>query len=295
MGQSMEMLPKGVMDVRILHRFGYVNSGINDFFGWDQGAQMRFGFDFGLSKNLMIGVGRTSLDKEYDALIKWRPLQQAKGEGASPVSILVTGDFTINTTKSSEFTIFPNHLPIITTVSPTPGDTLNVTNKYGFDNRWSLYTGVIIGRKFSDKFTLQVTPEVVLHHNYALRPSTLQDVNFAGVRDEVGNNTLVAVGIGARYRLSKRIAFVVDYHHIFSGLPDNDGIDYQDPLSVGFDIETGGHVFQLHFSNAIGMNEKAFLGETIDKWSKGDVRFGFNLSRVFTIGGKKKAQQGDKK
>jgi len=59
MGESMEMLPKGVMDVRILHRFGYVNAGIYDFFGWDQGAQMRFGFDFGLSKNLMIGVGRT--------------------------------------------------------------------------------------------------------------------------------------------------------------------------------------------------------------------------------------------
>ena len=294
MGQSMEMLGKGVMDVRILHRFGYVNSGIYDFFGWDQGAQMRFGFDFGLSNNFMIGVGRTSLDKEYDVLAKWRPVQQATGPGASPFSILWTADFTVNTSKSDQYFIFPNNIPAFTRVA-SGGDTTNVANTYGFSERWSLYSGVIIGRKFSEKFTAQLTPEVVLHHNYALRPSSVLDVNYAGTRPEVGNNTIVALGIGARYRLSKHFAFVVDYHHIFSGLADGDGIDYQDPLSVGFDIETGGHVFQLHFSNAIGMTERSVLGATTDKWSKGDFRFGFNLSRVFTIGGKSKNQSGAKK
>jgi len=294
MGQSMEMLGKGVMDVRILHRFGYINSGLYDFFGWDQGAQMRFGFDFGLSKNFMIGVGRTSLDKEYDALFKWRPLQQSKGPGSSPVSILLTGDFTVNTTKSEQYFIFPNRLPAFTKVAQG-SDTVNMPVTYGFDDRWSFYSGVIIGRKFSENFSLQLTPEVVLHHIYALRPSSALDINYAGQRDQVGTNTIFALGVGARYKLSKRIAFVVDYHHVFSGWNQDDGVDYQDPLSVGFDIETGGHVFQLHFSNAIGMNEKAILGGTTDKWSKGDVRFGFNLSRVFTIGSKAKKEGGDKK
>ena len=55
------------------------------------------------------------------------------------------------------------------------------------------------------------------------------------------------------------------------------------PLSIGVDIETGGHVFQLHLSNSRGMNEKAFIAETTQDWSKGEFQFGFNLSRVFTV------------
>ena len=87
-----------------------------------------------------------------------------------------------------------------------------------------------------------------------------------------------------RFKLSKRVALVADYHYIAHGL--NKEV-YKDPLSVGLDIETGGHVFQLHFSNATGMNEKSFIANTTDSWSKGQVRFGFNLSRVFTISKKK--------
>ena len=89
-----------------------------------------------------------------------------------------------------------------------------------------------------------------------------------------------ACGLATRFKLSKRIAFVADYHYIVKGL-DKDL--YKDPLSVGFDIETGGHVFQLHFSNATGMNEKAFITNTTGDWGKGEARFGFNLSRVFTV------------
>jgi hypothetical protein len=93
-------------------------------------------------------------------------------------------------------------------------------------------------------------------------------------------NDVYALGIGTRFKLTKRIAFVADYHYIAKGL---DKKVYKDPLSVGFDIETGGHVFQLHFSNATGMNEKAFITNTTGDWGKGEVRFGFNLSRVFTV------------
>jgi hypothetical protein len=54
-------------------------------------------------------------------------------------------------------------------------------------------------------------------------------------------------------------------------------------LSLGFDIETGGHVFQLIFTNSLGIIEKDFIGETTGRWSKGDIHFGFNISRVFTL------------
>jgi hypothetical protein len=84
--------------------------------------------------------------------------------------------------------------------------------------------------------------------------------------------------MGTRFKLSRRIALVADYHYLLSGLDDD---IYHNSLSAGIDIETGGHVFQLHFSNAEGMNEKAFITGTTDKW--GDVRFGFNLSRMFVV------------
>jgi hypothetical protein len=77
------------------------------------------------------------------------------------------------------------------------------------------------------------------------------------------------------------VSLTWDYFYVHNGL--NPNTNYF-PLSVGFDIETGGHVFQLNFTNAVGMNERAFLTDTTLDWAKGDVMFGFNLSRVFTIG-----------
>jgi hypothetical protein len=54
-------------------------------------------------------------------------------------------------------------------------------------------------------------------------------------------------------------------------------------LSIGFDIETGGHVFQLHFTNSTGMTERAFITNTTGDWGNGDIHFGFNISRLFTL------------
>ena len=100
------------------------------------------------------------------------------------------------------------------------------------------------------------------------------------------SNNVYSVGIGGRLRLSRRIAFTWDYYYVLNPFTDN---DYKDPLSVGFDIETGGHVFQLHFSNSTGLNERAFNTETTGRWTKGEVRFGFNLSRVFQVKKKRAA------
>lgn len=238
-GHSMEMIAKGNLDFRILHRFGLVNSGAKNFFGLDQ-ASMRMGFDYGVSTNLTIGVGRSTLDKELDGFIKWRILRQSSGEKAFPVSVVFINGVTVNT---------------------LPWTDPNRDNK--FSSRLGYYHELIIGRKFSEAFSLQLAP-VMVHRN--LVPLASDD------------NNAFALGIGTRLKLSRRIAFVADYHQVLSGL--NKDI-YKSPLSLGIDIETGGHVFQLHFSNAEGMNEKAFITNTVDKW--GDVRFGFNLSRMFVI------------
>lgn len=241
-GHSMEFIGKGVMDVRILHRFGLLNSGINNLYGLDQ-ASMRLGFDYGLGKSLTVGFGRSTFEKEWDGFIKFRPIWQSKGgTWPSPVSVVLVTGMTY------------------TTMAWADPSRKNFTT-----SRMAFYNELIIGRKFNDLFSLQVSPTFV-HRNLVVLNADQNDV--------------YALGIGTRIKISKRTAFVVDYHYILKGL---DKTIFKDPLSIGFDIETGGHVFQLHFSNASGMNEKAFITNTINSWGKAEVRFGFNLSRVFTI------------
>jgi len=248
-GHSMEFIGRNVLDVRILHRFGVIKDGIGELFGLDQ-ASMRLGFDYGITKNLTIGIGRSTLAKELDGFVKYRPLQQSKGKRNIPVSVVLVAGSTIATARFSP-------------------DTEHTATRH----RMAYYTQVIIGRKFNDLFSLQLSPTYV--HRNAVPAAT----DF---------NDTYAIGIGSRLKLSRRVAFVADYHYVVSGL-DKDV--YKNPLSLGFDIETGGHVFQLHFSNATGMNEKAFITNTTNSWGRGEIRFGFNLSRVFTIGKKKIATE----
>jgi hypothetical protein len=99
MGQSMEMLGAGVLDSRILHRFGTIKNGIEDLFGLDY-ASMRIGFDYGISKNLMIGVGRSTLNKELDGYVKYRLLHQHTGKSKMPISLLYVGGMNLITTNT---------------------------------------------------------------------------------------------------------------------------------------------------------------------------------------------------
>ena len=237
-GHSMEMLGAGMLDFRILHRFGPVKQGIGDLFGLDQ-ASMRMGFDFGLSNDLTIGFGRTTFKKEYDAFIKYRLIQQA--QTGTPFSLVAVAGTSIFTYKS------PDPLKPLT-----------------FNDRTGYYAQLIIGRKFNEAFSLQLSPTLV----------------YRNMIDPAYKKTIYALGIGARHKISKRVAFVVDYSLVANGLPMSVGTN---PLSIGVDIETGGHVFQLHFSNSTGMNERSFITETTNSWSKGEFQFGFNLSRIFSL------------
>jgi hypothetical protein len=246
MSHSMELIRPGVMDMRILHRFGNVNRGAYEFFGLDQ-ATMRLGFDFGISKNLMVGIGRSTNKKELDAFGKYRIIHQAKGSGAMPFSFLLVGGSSLTMLKFAD-----------------------TSRKNYFSSRIGYYGQAIIGRKFNERFTLQFMP-TILHRN--LVPTNNDP------------NDLFAIGTGARVKLTRRMSLNVDYYYRIN--PNSvDGT--HNPLSIGLDIETGGHVFQLHFTNAVGMNEKVFLLETTNNWRKGDIQFGFNISRSFQIHRKKK-------
>jgi len=98
-------------------------------------------------------------------------------------------------------------------------------------------------------------------------------------------NDIIALGFGGRQKISKRISINGEYYYV---LPNYKLPRTYNSLSFGVDIETGGHVFQLHFTNSTGMTERTFISETDGQWGKGDIHFGFNIARVFTIGGKKR-------
>jgi hypothetical protein len=246
MAHSMEMLRPGVLDFRILHRFGRVNGGAYEFFGLDGPATVRLGLDYGITDDLMVGIGRSTFNKELDGFIKYRLIQQAAGQKPSPVSLIAIAGSTLTTLKWSD-----------------------PTRQNYFSSRVAYYGQAIIGRKFSESFTLQLMPSIV-HRNL--------------VPTEQDPNDLFAAGIGGRIKLSRRISFNADYHYVVN---PNDAAGFHNPLSVGFDLETGGHVFQLHFTNSKGMNERAFLAATEYDWGKGDIFFGFNISRQFQIKKKK--------
>jgi hypothetical protein len=240
-GHTVENVGKGVLDVKISHRFGNINEGGYELFGLDR-ATMRMGFDYGITKNIMIGVGRSTFQKTYDGFIKVKILRQSKGKKNMPVTLSYLPTIALKTIHYQDPTI---------------------NNRFG--SRLSYTHQLIIGRKFSDKTSLQLMPTFI-HQNLVLLASE--------------SNDMFAIGIGGRQKLTKRISINAEYYY---QLPGTRLQGTSNSLSVGFDIETGGHVFQLHFTNSQGMNEGTFIADTKGKWDKGDILFGFNISRVFTI------------
>ena len=241
MTHSVANLHKGALDFRILHRFGRVLNGWENFYGLDQ-AVARFSFDYGITEDLMVGIGRSPGRQEVDGFIKYRFLRQQTGLKNIPLTISYIAGALIATQKNLLPEVFDD-----------------ITHKTSF------YHQLAIGRKFSDKLTLQITP-TFLHENL--------------VEERDDYNDKFALGLGGRLKISNRVALMADYHYLLTPFDFENNFN---PLSIGVDIETGGHVFQLHFSNSLGLNERAYLTNTTGDWTKGDFMFGFNLSRTFQV------------
>lgn len=238
---SLESTAKGVLDFKIGHRFGTLNGGFYELFGLDN-ASIRLGFDYGLSDALTIGVGRSGFQKTYDGFIKYKFLRQSTGKRNMPLTVGVLLTSAIQTLKWSD------------------------PDRDNFFSNRLYYTGqLIIGRKFNESFTLQLSPTLV-HRNL--------------VATNAEKNDVYALGTAARIKITKRLAVNAEYIYL---LPDQVAPGITNSFSVGVDIETGGHVFQLHLTNSTSMIEKGFIAETTNSWSDGGIHFGFNVSRVFTV------------
>jgi hypothetical protein len=240
-GQSVESLPKNVLDVRISHRFGPVSSGIYNLFGLDN-ATMRLGFDYGITNNFMIGAGHSTYQKTYDAFLKFRILRQSTGVVNMPVTVSFVPVIAVNTLKQFD------------------------SLKTNFNDRVSMVYQLLIARKFSENFALQIMPTLI----------HADKISF----NHANKKNILAVGIGGRQRLSKRINLNAEYYY---QLPGTKAPGSHNVFSFGVDIGTGGHVFQLDFTNSAGLTEKSFISETTGRWDKSNIMFGFTISRVFQL------------
>ena len=207
-------------------------------------AVLRLSFEYGLTNRLAVGVGRINIEKTFDGFVKYKALQQTTGAGAILVSVTLLVSSAITTLKFTQ----ASNLPERSTASRVD---------YAYQ--------VLIARKFSPSLSVQLMPTLI-HRNYT---------PLAGMQNDV-----YALGAGLRQKLTKRLALTADYFYLLPGyVADN----YRNALGVGVDIETGGHVFQLHFTNAKSMSEKFFVPQTTGNFFDGDIYFGFTVARNFTV------------
>jgi hypothetical protein len=265
-GHTVETTQKGVLDLKVTHRFGKLNEGFYNMFGLDA-ASMRIGADYGINDRLTIGAGRStsgksvntdipaseSIEKGYDAFLKYRLLWQSTGARTMPFSVTALYSVMVNTLKENK-----------EVYDPSSGDSVK-TVKLNTADRFYYATELLVARKFCDAFSLQLMP-VWTHYNYVDSSSMPND--------------LFSIGVGARFKLTPRSSLNIEYYYQLPGhkLPGTNN-----SFAIGYEIETGGHVFQLQLTNSYGMTERTFINETRGKWSKGDIHFGFNISRVFVV------------
>jgi len=243
-GHSVERMPEGQLDFRISHRFGRVNSGAYEFFGIDQ-ANIHLSLEYGIRDWLMVGVGRGTFEKTVDGFVKISPLRQSTGARNMPVSVSFMSGIYVNGLHWND-----------------------PERENYFYHRISYAHQLMIARKFNQRFSLQLTPSY-LHRNL--------------VETVFDPNDLFALGAGARLKLTSRISFNAEYFYVFD--PDDRYLttEIHNPLAVGFDIETGGHVFQIILTNSVAMRENGIIGYTTGRWIDGDIHIGFNISRVFQL------------
>ncbi|SCY45778.1 hypothetical protein SAMN02927916_2155 [Flavobacterium anhuiense] len=232
--QTTKMPAKKEFYFVVSHRFGSVKDGFDSFFGLDN-ATTKLGGIYGVTDWLSVSLSRHTLNKMYEIGLKYR---MARQNDNFPLDIVGYSVADINTFLEKD---------------QYPG--------LEFKHRMTYVQQLLISRKVSDKFSLELVPSFI--HKNLYTPEIERDNQFS-------------FGGGGRYKITKRLSVNLEYMHNFDK-PDF----YKNPLSVGLDIETGGHIFQLIFTNSQSMSESGYLTNASGDWGKGDFFFGFNLYRVF--------------
>jgi hypothetical protein len=253
--QTAELLGKQLMDVRITHRFGAIGTSTNgkssyhNIWGFDESSDIRIGFDFGITDNLNVGFARSKNHENWELSGKYRFLRQRRNNSI-PFTAALFANMTFST-KDDPRLIFDN---------PSSSEE--------FSRRFAYSSQLVLQRKFSKRISLELVPGMVYH-------------NFV---ESYEDNLALSCGLGGKIRITNSMSVIGDY--VFN-LGDVRGIGnkygFYNPLGLGVEFETGGHVFSLMFTNASVITETEYITDTVDTWSKGGMRFSFTISRAFHL------------
>lgn len=247
LSHSTETQKKHDLDLRIRHHFGDIGGEFGSshtLWGLDVATDLFIGLDYGINDKFTVGIGRSKHDELFNFYVKHKILEQN------------TDNMPINLTFLAQAGL----------IARKPFTTDEFSN-YG--DRLTYLIQPIFSRKFSSRISLEVMPA------YLLRSVTA---------DPNDPKNLFTLGFAGRVKITKRLSFVADYT-IVNGLsrPSKLAVPMYNPLGVGLEIETGGHIFSLNFMNSEYINENSFIANTKKSWSDGGVRFGFTISRNFSL------------
>lgn len=232
----------------IMHNFGLVSGGLEDFYGLDLGAAVRLGIDYGVTDKLTLGIGRTSVEDNVDLRFKYTLLRQLKSDKV-PVEVAIKGDWGINTQED------------------------NRIEDFTFNERMNFFASIMIARQFNEKFTLQVAP-MISHFNTVV-------IETAGA--PAPENTHYALGLAGRVKLSERNSLTFEYLPVIGDRTEGT----KNHLAIAYEIETGGHVFQMFLMSGRWFTEQHLIARNTNDFFEGDFRIGFNVNRIFSLNKKR--------
>ncbi|MBE2231182.1 MAG: hypothetical protein IAE96_11095 [Chitinophagaceae bacterium] len=259
--RTAELTPAGKLDFMVTHNFGDLagsNGGIKRFFGLDNAADIRIGFHLGVGPNTELVLARAKgagpVQQLFETGIKQRLMQQTENDPVRPLSIAFYFNNVIAAQSASNFPDQENSFA-------------------GFGDRNSQTWQLILGKKMGN-LSVQLNPTLVTR-TYAV---------------SYDQRSLFALGGAVRIPVvANRMNFLADYFAIFRKKAEketwesNTGLQLSNPLGLGFEFLTAGHVFRLNFTNATEILENRFIPRTVSSWGKGQFRWGFTIARSFTL------------
>ncbi len=263
-----ELAGKGKMTFKVTHNFGDIGGsggGIKNFYGLDNAVDIRIAFVIGLGKKLDLTFARSKGASQQQRLwemnVKYKLMQQLENDPSHPLSILLYANTAVSSNKASSFP--------------------NLDHSFrSFGDRTSHVLQLVLARKMG-KISLALEP-TFLTRSYSI---------------SYDQKSMFALGGAIKLPLiTNRLNLLVDYFHPFRNQSSKDSflvnqsIKFYDPLGVGFEIITSGHIFRLNFTNATEILENRFIPRTITTWGKGQFRWGFTISRTFTLWREKKGK-----
>ena len=259
--QTAEVIMKKMLDIKIAHRFSAIGtssngtSSVHNLWGFDESSDIRISFDYGLTNNWNVGFARSKYQENWELNSKYKFASQ-RSDNSMPFTATFFTVAAYSSKQSINYTF------------DTPSSKTELNRRFAFASQ------LILSRKCSDRFSFEISP-IYVHRNFV---------------NATDNNEAFAIGTGGRYRITKRMSLIADYVYNlgeFRKLNNKNGI--YNPLGLGFEFETGGHVFSMMFTNAEAIVETQFVTNTVDTWTNGGYRFCFTIARGFALSKKKVA------